>query len=176
MDPLVPALPVEPTTIDQVGLVVRDLRAAMDRYGALLGIGPWTVKSFEPPALTDTTYRGRRVEYSMRLAIARPGDVDVELIEPVSGPSIYEDHLAEAGPGLHHVACFGWDRDEALRVVRGFESAGFGVVQRGTYRGSDFWYIDTTDALDGLLFETVARGGAPAEPDAVYPNDPYPYG
>lgn len=175
MDALLPELPVPATTVDQVGLVVRDLEAAMDRYGAVLGVGPWQVKAFEPPELTGMTYHGEPAEFGLRLAIATPGAVDVELIEPTLGPTIYADHLDAHGPGLHHVACFGWDPEEAERVVDAFVEAGMPVLMAGEFRGSRFWYLDTREALDGLVFETVARRGGSSEPDAVYPDDPYPY-
>lgn len=175
MEPLIPELPVEATSVDQVALVVPDLQSALDRYGALLGIGPWNVRAFEPPVLTETTYRGEPTEYGLYLATASAGDISVELIEPTIGPNVYEDHLDEHGPGLHHVGCFGWDRDEALQVVDGFVDNGFPIIQEGTVSDSTFWYFDTRDALDGLILEVVARGGESKPPDAIYPKEPYPF-
>ena len=36
----------------QVCAVVNDLRRAMEQYWTVLGIGPWRIYTFQPPALT----------------------------------------------------------------------------------------------------------------------------
>lgn len=176
MDPNLPETAIDLPGIDQIGLVVEDLKDGMDRYRSVLGVDPWTVMRFEPPELTDTTYRGETVEYGMLLAVSDVGDMTVELIEPTIGPNTYQTHLNEHGEGLHHVAYFGWDREAALEARDEFEAAGFPVLQQGTIGGSTFWYYDTREALNGLIFEVVAQGegGGGPGPVAVYPEDPYP--
>lgn len=175
MDELLPSTDVELPAIDQVAVVVEDLQEGVDRYRAILGIEPWAVHRFEPPALSDTTYRGEETAYGMWLALAEAGDTTVELIEPTMGPNIYEDHLDAHGEGLHHVAYFGWDAEETEAAIASFEDAGMPVVQSGVYQQSEFFYLDTEEELNGLLFETaVRRGGEDLEPAAVYPEEPFP--
>ncbi len=164
----VPELDVSIPAIDQVGLVVEDLEDGMDRFGGLLGIEPWSVYEFAPPALSETIYRGSSVEASWRLAIATVGEIDVELIEPVTGETSYTAHLDRHGEGLHHVACFSLDRPRA--VADALQAAGIPVEQRGVFRGSTFWYFDMREAMHGVLFEIVAQEGEPAEPDETYPE------
>jgi catechol 2,3-dioxygenase-like lactoylglutathione lyase family enzyme len=168
----IPDLGVELPAIDQVAMVVEDLDDGMARFRAILGVEPWTVYRFEPPELTDTTYRGEEAEFGMLLAIGHAGDTMVELVEPTIGPNIYRDHLDEHGEGLHHVAYFGWDEAEAARVVESFEAAGMPVVQSGHYVGTDFWYFDSRTQLNGLTFEVVVRRDVEArEPERVWPGD-----
>lgn len=100
-------LDVELPAIDQVAIVVEDLDDGMWRFRSILGVEPWTVFRFEPPKLTDTTYRGETAEYGMVLALGYAGDTMIELIEPTIDPNVYRDHLDEHGEGLHHVAYFG---------------------------------------------------------------------
>ena len=47
---------------------------------------------------------GRPASYSMRLALATAGNMLWEVIQPLEGPSIYQDFLAAHGEGVHHVA------------------------------------------------------------------------
>ena len=47
--------------------------------------------------------RGKLVEHSFIAAIASVGDVELELIQPLCGESLYAEHLAQHGEGLHHV-------------------------------------------------------------------------
>lgn len=216
----VPDLDVALPEISQVGFVVEDLEDAMDRFGALLGIEPWLLYRYEPPRLSDTTYRGEPHEYSMRVALSdvegpvdvgsdlvgastlerllgwvtdlrnrvglgdsdasaddRPGEdsplpnpgmpgLNVELIEPLEGPSLYTEHLEAHGEGLHHLGCFAFD--DPYEVVERYEGAGIPVAQSGTFDGLQFWYLDATDEANGLLLETAANLTAVPEPDDVY--------
>ena len=172
VDTDIPDLDVELPEIDQVAIVVENLDDGMARYRSILGVEPWTVYRFEPPTLTDTTYRGEPTAYGMVLALGYVGDTMIELIEPTIGPNVYEDHLDEHGEGLHHVAYFGWDADEAADVIEEFESHGMPVIQRGTYEGTDFWYFDTQDELNGTMFEIgVRRDVGERSPERIWPED-----
>lgn len=169
--PALPSVDIELPNVAQIGIVVDDLEDGMERYSSILGIEPWTGYRFEPPALTDTTYRGNPVEYGMRLAHGYAGEIDVELIEPTISPNIYQDHLDEHGEGLHHVKS-SWPGapERTYRVVDAFTDAGIPVVQSGRYHGSEFWYFDTAPVLNGLVFETsIRRNMNDRTPEFVYP-------
>lgn len=167
MAPDIPRVDVEVPSIDQVAFVVEDLEDGMDRFGAVLGISPWRIYRFEPPRLTETTYRGESHDYSMALALTELGDTMLELIEPLEGRSIYTDHLDDHGEGLHHVACFSFEDPDG--VVESFEDAGLPVLQSGDFAGTTYWYFDTADVLNGVIFETAGNVEAMPEPDRVYP-------
>jgi len=166
--PDIPQLDIEIPEITQVAFVVEDLEDGMDRFSNILGVGPWDVYRFEPPALTDRTFRGESHEYSMRLALADVGETMLELIEPLEGPSIYTEHLEEHGEGLHHVACFAFEDPHA--VIDAFEDAGMPVIQSGNFDGVEYWYFDTADELNGTIFETAANLEAIPEPEMSYPE------
>lgn len=173
----IPALNVELPGVDQVAIVVEDLKDGMDRYRGILGVEPWTVYRFEPPDLTDTTYRGEPAEYGMLLALGYAGDVMFELIESTITPNLYQDHLDEHGEGLHHIAYFGWSEEETRAVIDEFEAAGMPVIQSGNFLGTEYWYFDTSDELNGVIFETAVRRSVDnREPLAIYPDEPYPPG
>lgn len=169
--PSVPHVDVALPNVQQVGIVVEDIEDSMERYRAILGIEPWTGYRFEPPALSETTYRGEPVEYGMRLAHGYAGEMDIELIEPLFGPTIYTDHLDNHGEGLHHIkSSWPGDPERTYRVVAAFEDAGIAVIQSGCYHDSEFWYFDTAPLLNGLVFETsIRRNVADRTPDFEYP-------
>ena len=167
MAPNVPDLDVEIPEVTQVAFVVEDIEDGMERFGGILGLGPWDVFRFEPPTLTDTTFRGESHDYSMILALAYAGETMIELIEPLEGPSLYTEHLDEHGEGLHHVACFAFEDTEA--VVEKFEDAGMPVVQSGVYGEVPYWYFDTADELNGVVFETATNLESMPEPDETHP-------
>lgn len=156
------------TGADQVGLVVRKLEPWLERYAAM-GIGPWWVGTYAPPRLTGTKVRGRDADYSMRLALAWVGQMQWELIEPLDGPSIYKEHLAEHGEGFHHLQLsyrgLAYDAFAAEMARRGAAP-----LMEGVYGGSRFVYFDTVATM-GLV--TEVRDAPPdykrPEPDFWYP-------
>lgn len=160
-----PDLGIDVPEITHFALVVRDLYATMDGYANTLGMDTWTVKRFEPPHLTHRTYRGEPAEFTMRIGKASVGDVAFELIEPLSGESYYTEQLDERGEGLNHIACFAFDSPED--VVETLTSAGYPVVQSGSFMGGNFWYVDTTPAL-GTAFEVTRSSDAEYDGTEVY--------
>ena len=99
-----PAMPkIRIGDIYQIGIVVKDIQRAVERYWKTLGVGPWRIYRIEPPTLGEVFVRGKPVVISIRAAFAQSGPVQLELIEPLEGPSIYREFLAEKGEGLHHV-------------------------------------------------------------------------
>lgn len=91
------------TGIDQVCLVVPDFEKAI--AGLLqLGIGPFKCWNVQPPALFDRTFRGNaEADWSMRLGVALVGTMQWEVIEPLTGDSLYREHLTRFGAGVHHL-------------------------------------------------------------------------
>ncbi len=152
--------------IAQVALVVHDLERAMETYWKVLGIGPWSIYTYAPPALRETMVRGKPVQYSMRLAIAHVGALQVELIQPLEGPSIYKEFLAEQGEGLHHVQS---RVDDIAKTLAAFGRKGIGVLMSGKFGEGEYYYMDT-ERLFGFPYEVVKRRTRPA-PDATYPPD-----
>jgi Glyoxalase/Bleomycin resistance protein/Dioxygenase superfamily len=159
--------PIKLGDVLQVGLVVRDLQKSMEAYWKLLRIGPWKIYTYAPPMLREATVRGQRVDYSMRVAHAQAGPTQLELIEPLEGPSIYEEHLAVKGEGLHHIQ----SRIESniADVVAAFARVGIGVLMSGKFGEGEFYYLDTELTL-GVIYEIFQRKSRPA-PETVYPPD-----
>ena len=156
-------------SINQIALVVRDLDEAMRRYWNDLGVGPWRVYTYQAPLVKDMTYRGRRQDYRMRLALAPLSDVTIELIQPLSD-SIYTEHLQRKGEGLHHVGVTVPSLQEAVLSAA---KLGFRVIQsgRGYGRGGDggYAYLDTEDYL-GMVVELIEATAERPVPEQVYPS------
>lgn len=157
-------------SIDQVAVVVRDIDRAMERYVEELGIGPWSVYTFSPDWIQNMTFRGKEQGYTMTLALAQVGDVMYELIQPVQGPSSYEEFLNERGEGLHHLGYFVDDIDEAIKEM---ESKGFPLLQSGRGFGTDgdggYAYFETEGAL-GHIIEAIRLPARMPDPERTYPE------
>lgn len=151
----------------QVCVVVEDLDEAIERYWEMFGIGPWQIYTFAPPGLIEATIRGEPKPYTMKLATAQVGSLQWELIEPLTGPSIYAEFLEEHGEGLHHVLCEVEDYDRALAAL---DEQGIGVLMGGTWKGATYAYLDTQKTL-GTIVEIFKQepGFEMPEPEATYP-------
>src|SRR5260370_18605240 len=97
--------PAVPMTITQIAVVVADIESALRSYTENLGWGPWSVFDYKPPLLHDTVVRGERCEFRMIGAETSVDGLGFELIQPVSGPSIYQEFLDTHGEGVQHIAC-----------------------------------------------------------------------
>jgi len=147
--------------VAQVALVVRDLDAALVQWTAL-GYGPWRVYRYGDN-LKRRRYRGGDGSFSMLLAVS-DGPPQLELVQPISGPSIYEDWLTERGEGLHHVGLVVEDDFDA--AVQRLVDAGFPVIQAGDFgpnHDGRFSYHDTQAAL-GVIVELVRDCTGSSEP------------
>lgn len=129
--------------VSQIGIIVDDIVEAVDRYGALFGVTDWLRYTYDPSNMPRLWYRGAQGTFGMHIAL---GDANpqVELIEPVSGPSVYHEHLAQHGPGVHHLAAFVDSLDHAIETM---SDRGYPLLQYGRDYGLDgdggFAYFDT---------------------------------
>jgi len=124
----------------QVAMVVRDLDAAMKRHWEDFGIGPWAIYDFNPDTVQDYVYRGQPATHACLIAVTWSGDTQLELMQPVSGYSIYDEHLDEYGEGLHHIKLFHADCHKAIADYR---SRGYPVIQSGRFDDDEHYYLDT---------------------------------
>lgn len=156
----------------QVAFVVRDLDATVRHWADDLGVGPWSVWTMRPPQLLwDMVYRGESVPFGIRHALAWSGSLQLELVEPLEGPSIFTDQLQASGEGQHHVGVIVDDHPAAVAdyTARGFtplQSARFGKSQDGR-----FAYFQPPRGL-GTLVELIAPPTDRFPPDYVYPAHP----
>ena len=133
-----------------------DLDATEGVLSALLGVAHWTRLPDIRFGPDDCTYRGQPADFVADISLAYSGDLQLELIRPVSGESIYTEHLERHGAGLHHVCVEVDDLPEAVAAVR---AAGHEIVQEGSMGGGlmEFAYVDAAAA--GASYVELARVG-----------------
>ncbi len=154
--------------VTQIGVVVRDMQAAMEAYHQRLGWGPWSVFVLKGPHHHDTYLRGEKVEYSMQIAVTSVGGVDFELIEPLEGPSIYKEFLQQRGEGVHHILC---ERPGAGpgELLAELEGQGLVNVMGGEVGDNlSYQYLDGEAEL-GIVIETYRGDVEP--PTYVWPSE-----
>jgi hypothetical protein len=117
------ATPVRPALdrIDQIAILVEDRDAAIEYFGAAFGWGPF----YPATATGHCEYEGRPVTFQLALAFTMVGELEVELVQPLSGANPYRDHLRDAGEGIFHLR---FATDEIEPHLRRFGALGIEPV------------------------------------------------
>ena len=161
--------PPTPMKITQIAVVVRDIEAALKTYTETLGWGPWSVFDYKPPLLHDTVVKGQPVEYRMIGAEADVDGLGFELIQPVSGPSIYQEFLDTHGEGVQHIACMKHSFSDSELIRRHWHGHGADVLMSGRIGDSiEFYYLDTAPMIKFVL-ESGSGHAIDLKPTRYYP-------
>jgi len=136
--------------VDQLSIVVRDLDKAMKLYGGIFGLAHWKVMT---PEYTDRTFRGEIANFKVKVALARVGNMELELIQPLEGRSANAEFLLKHGEGLHHI---GISVTNIKERIREFAELGFELIQSGERPGNVFAYLQN-EAQSSILIELFER-------------------
>lgn len=150
--------------LKQVALVAHDLRKAIDHM-LQLGVGPWETYTFDETTTTDQSYYGKPVSQVFRIALAQMGPLQWEIIQPVSGESIFADFLAQRGEGIHHLL---YNREGMSLAEKdaSFRAAGFRCIQKGNWNNGVIYAYYQRDPERGLTIEIVDRAPGWTRPAA----------
>src|SRR5215469_2463334 len=76
--------------IHQIAWVTRDLEKSMKAWVDNLNVGPWTVLTFTDKTLKYLDVDGKRVTepFKFLIGISWIGEIQLELIQPIYGPTI----------------------------------------------------------------------------------------
>jgi hypothetical protein len=155
-----PAIDTTGMSIRQIGIVVRDAARTARRYSEIFGVGPWVFLDIHP---TDVILHDKPLaeECCIRLALANLGKIQLELLQPVYGPSTHMEFLEKHGEGVHHVSLgLAEAHDEIVSAAR---KAGVGIEMQGVLGGAvTFTYLATQQQL-GTILEIAKPGSDGAE-------------
>jgi hypothetical protein len=167
-DPAAKAVALMGRPPGQIGILVHDLEAAAARYSTLWGNGPWRCWTYGDELLRERIHRGRPSRFSVRIAL-NASTPQLELLEPIRGPSIYHEWLDQHGESLHHIGIY---VDSLEQAIASMQTAGYTLIQCGLGTGLDgdggFAYFDTQHEL-GLTLEAIERPLRRHEPELIIP-------
>ena len=135
--------------IDHVGIAVRDVDAAIDRFSTLLGLGDWSRIEMS----TTVTYRGNEQVVGGIIAVASMGPINLELVQPTHGSWTPVDVLETLGEGLYHLGFRVADVDTTTRLAA---DAALHAAEVGHHDGQPIFTYTEGGDLHGVCLEFVA--------------------
>lgn len=143
--------------LQQIAFAVKDLEAGQRFFNETMGVSRFCVIEDVGLKATEKTYRGRPVEHNFRLALAYCGDVQLELLQPVSGQTCYQDFIDRRGEGLHHLGFFLDELDQYEKALDELKAQNYSVLTSGKFGDAYYSYFDTEAAI-GSIMEIIYIG------------------
>jgi hypothetical protein len=140
-------------TIFQNAWVVPNIESACMKWVNELGVGPFFLTDYTPDTFEQITYRGNPSALAMKVAIAQAGNIQIELIEPVTEKCAYRDSVPKGQMGFHHMCVWTLDFESDLNYM---QSLGYTAANTGKVRDLDFAYFDTRPLM-GCMLEVVTK-------------------
>jgi len=141
-----------------VGVVVRDLERTLNTLTNVFGIGPFKILDFPPKdeeSEIEMTYHGKPADFSAKFCFADMGNIELEIIQPISGKSVWFDFLEKHGEGIHHIKFLVSDLQETKQYL---DEYNFELTQSGSAvgvnKGKTWAYFGTEDKI-GFVIEVL---------------------
>lgn len=139
----------------QIGIVVADLDKSIQNLSEIFGLGPFRVIDWPSKDRTDIEkyYYDEPGDFTARMAFTELGPIELELIQPISGTSIWNDFLQEHGDGIHHIRF----NVEDLDIVRAYlDGCGIKPAQHGSgIRPGTTWMNFASAEQVGFIIEIM---------------------
>ena len=136
----------------QVCWVVSDLDQAEMFFTTVMGVKHF-VRGDTAATASNGTYLGSPGDWVIRISFASAGDVQIELIQHISGTSIFQDTGTGPGGAVHHLA-YWIDQSEYESTAQHLEAAGYPLLQGFSGRIGTVGYFDTRPAI-GVMTEII---------------------
>ena len=140
--------------LTQIAWVVKDIEATLRFFQDVMGINNFSkvdtirVKEF------GATYYGKPSNAESLVAMAYSGGTFIELIQPVSGNSVFQDYIDKnpAG-GIQHFA-YSIPVDKLNKIISEFSDKGFSVISSFDHPIAKIVFFDTTKEM-GVMTEIM---------------------
>ena len=157
--------------ICQIGFVCKDIEKSVRLWVKYLHIGPWRFVTLSDKTVKDAEFMYKEGEtkiitepFKYICALCNLKNIQIELIQPLYGPTIYQKFLEEKGEGLHHIKeqikPENWNTN-----LDDYEKRGMPIIQSGKYGKTSYAYVQSEKNLNFYL-----------EFGDNIPNETYPKG
>jgi len=140
-------------TLTQIAWVVKDIETTLRFFQEGLGLKFSKVETIRVKEF-GATYYGHPSNAESLVAMAYSGGTFIELIQPISGNSIFQDYLdRNPAGGIQHVA-YTIPVDKLNKVISEFADNGFPVISSFDHPIAKIVFFDTCKAI-GVMTEIM---------------------
>jgi len=138
----------------QIAWVVKDIKTVKSFFQDVMGISNFSEVTTIRVKEFDATYYGKPSDAESLVAMAYSGGTFIELIQPISGNSVFQDYLDKnpAG-GMQHVA-YSIPVARLDKVISEFADKGFPVVSTFNHPIAKIVFFDTYKEI-GVMTEIM---------------------
>ena len=136
----------------QVGIIVQDIEKSAKAWTSFLGneeIPEIIVAAGDEK--NPTEFKGKPSDAKAKLAFFKLDNITIELIEPIGGPSTWQEFLDTKGEGIHHIA---FNVNGMKNYIKNFEDNGIPMVQHGGWDTGEYGYFEGSNGL-ALIIELL---------------------
>ena len=134
--------------IYQIAFLVYDVEKSMQKWVDLLKIGPWLVVEMNEKNCKNVIENGSpsTEPFKFYSACAMVGEIQIELIQPVFGVSVYEEFMEKHGEGLHHIKEYIPD-DQLDETIKNYGEKNLNIIRQGHFVEDIHIYLNTMNEL-----------------------------
>jgi catechol 2,3-dioxygenase-like lactoylglutathione lyase family enzyme len=141
------------STLHHIAIVVRNIEEAIKFYTSI-GIGPFE----DYPPMKEYIKLNVPDEvgfHNVKIKLVRIGPIQIQLIQPGEGKSLYKDFLERKGEGVYHLGFVVDNVDDSEAEIK---KRGLKVLSSGRREdGSGFSYLDTAEKAGVVLLVRQSR-------------------
>jgi len=145
--------PVMADKFFQICIVVKNVERTAAHWAQILGSTVPDIKETDAYDKTAAEYHGAPTEARAKVAFFNLGPILLELIQPLGGPSTWQDFLEEKGEGVHHLGLMVEGTDE---YIDSFTKNDMPLIQKANFATGRYAYMDSYKKL-GVLLEFLER-------------------
>jgi hypothetical protein len=140
--------------LGQIAWVVKDIQKAEKYFNEVMGVPEFLKMENLKASELEGTYFGKPADYVFHLYLAYSGDMMVELIQPVSGQSIFQDFLdSHPEGGAQHIA-YMVPEAELTKAVSELITSGYSEITSLKLPVASVKFFDTRKEI-GVVTEII---------------------
>lgn len=136
---------IQLTNLSHIGVAVKDADATLEFLSSIWNIGKPMDTTIYTPAKEELSFGE---QFTAKLVQVKFGPVNIELLQPIEGNSIWKQFIDKNGEGIHHFALGVSNYDE---VCKRFDEMGHELLISAVFHGERWCYYQT--APGGMCIE-----------------------
>lgn len=131
--------------LTQINVVTDDVDRTIQQLTELLEMGPWSIGTLNNQSVANpgllVNGKLETPAFHFQLGITVFANIEIEVIQPVKGPTVYREYLERHGVGFHHIKeIVPVDRWQA--VLKDYGDKGIPLSIKGDVGDTSFAYLD----------------------------------